>query len=130
MVEEAALGTGWRVWNAEKARVVLAYRPDVFDGDAFPAPCMPTIYVTRGRPKRRPEGNRNLPPDAPWMVTLYLEPDVDRSPDAYDTREAALDATETLTERFAAGGVDYRSLYQVPRDRYLAELDELTGQDR
>ena len=130
MVEEAALGTGWRVWNAEEARVVLAYRPDVFDGDAFPAPCMPTIYVTRGRRNRRPAGTRNLPPDAPWMVTLYLEPDVDRRSDAYDTREAALDAAETLTERFAAGGVDYRSLYQVPRDRYLAELDELTGQDR
>jgi len=129
MVEEAALGTGWRVWNAEAARVVLAYRPDVFDGDAFPAPCMPTIYVTRGRPNRRPEGNRNLPPDAPWMVTLYLEPDVERPPDAYESREAALDGAETLTERFAAGEVDYRSLYQLPRDRYLAELDELTGRD-
>jgi hypothetical protein len=129
MVEEAALGTGWRVWNAEAARVVLAYRPDVFDGDAFPAPCMPTIYVTRGRPNRRPEGNRNLPPDAPWMVTLYLEPDVERPPDAYESREAALDGAETLTERFAAGAVDYRSLYQLPRDRYLAELDELTGRD-
>ena len=129
MVEEAALGTGWRVWNAESARVVLAYRPDVFDGDAFPAPCMPTIYVTRGRPNRRPEGNRNLPPDAPWMVTLYLEPDVERPPDAYESREAALDGAETLTERFAAGEVDYRSLYQLPRDRYLAELDELTDRD-
>jgi len=129
MVEEAALGTGWRVWNAEAARVVLAYRPDVFDGDAFPAPCMPTIYVTRGRPNRRPEGNRNLPPDAPWMVTLYLEPDVERPPDAYESREAALDGAETLTERFAAGEVDYRSLYQLPRDRYLAELDELTDRD-
>jgi hypothetical protein len=129
MVEEAALGTGWRVWNAEEARVVLAYRPDVFDGDAFPAPCMPTIYVTRGRPNRRPEGNRNLSPDAPWMVTLYLEPDVERPPDAYESREAALDGAETLTERFAAGEVDYRSLYQLPRDRYLAELDELTGRD-
>jgi hypothetical protein len=129
MVEEAALATGWRVWNAEAARVVLAYRPDVFDGDAFPAPCMPTIYVTRGRPNRRPEGNRNLPPDAPWMVTLYLEPDVERPPDAYESREAALDGAETLTERFAAGAVDYRSLYQLPRDRYLAELDELTDRD-
>ena len=129
MVEEAALGTGWRVWNAEAARVVLSYRPDVFDGDAFPAPCMPTIYVTRGRPNRRPEGNRNLPPDAPWMVTLYLEPDVERPPDVYESREAALDGAETLTERFAAGAVDYRSLYQLPRDRYLAELDELTGRD-
>jgi hypothetical protein len=127
MVEEAAFGDGWRVWNAEEARVVLAYRPDTFDGDAFPAPCMPTIYVTRGRRNRRPAGNRNLPPDAPWMVTLYLEPDVNRPPDAYDSREGALEGAETLTQRFADGEVDYRSLYQVPRDRYLAELDDLTG---
>jgi len=127
MVEEAPLGAGWRVWNAEDGRVVLAYRPDVFDGDAFPAPCMPTVYVTRGRRTRRPEGNRNLPPDAPWLVTLYLEPDVDRPPDAYDSREGSLEGAATLTRRFAAGEVDYRSLYQVPRDRYLAELDDLTG---
>ncbi len=129
MVDEAALGDGWRVWNAEEARVVLAYRPDVFDGADFPAPCMPTVYVTRGRRTRRPEGNRNLPPDAPWMVTLYLEPEVDRPPDAYDTREDAVDAAAALTRRFAAGDVDYRSLYQVPRDRYLAALDDLTGRD-
>jgi hypothetical protein len=59
---------------------------------------------------------------------LYLEPDVDREPDAYETREAALSRAEALTRRFATGEVDYRSLYQVPRDRYLAELDDLTGQ--
>ena len=41
--------------------------------------------------------------------------------------EAALRGAESLSERFAAGEVDYRSLYQVPRDRYLAELDSLTG---
>ena len=127
MVEEAALGAGWRVWNAEEARVVFAYRPDVFDGEEFPAPCMPTMYVTRGRRNRRPGGNRNPPPDAPWTVRLYLEPDVDRPPDAYETREAALRGAEALSERFAAGEVDYWSLYQVPRDRYLAELDSLTG---
>lgn len=129
MVDEAALGDGWRIWNAEESRVVLAYRPDVFDGADFPAPCMPTIYVTRGRRTRRPEGNRNLPPDAPWMVTLYLEPDVNRPPDAYDTVEGARDGAEGLSRRFAAGELDYRSLYQVPRDRYLDELDTLTGRD-
>ena len=127
MVEEAAPGAGWRVWNAEEARIVFAYRPDVFDGEEFPAPCMPTIYVTRGRRNRRPGVERNLPPDAPWLVTLYLEPDVVRTQDAYETREAALRGAESLSERFAAGELDYRSLYQVPRDRYLEELDSLTG---
>jgi hypothetical protein len=127
MIDESALGDGWRVWNAEAERVVLAYRPDVFDGSEFPAPCLPTIYVTRGRRNRRPEGNRNLPPDAPWMVTLYLEPDVNRDPDAYDSFAAATEAAEALTRAFAAGEVDYRALYQVPREAYFERLDRLTG---
>ena len=126
-MDETALGDGWRVWNAEDDRVVLAYRPDVFDGGEFPAPCLPTLYVTRGRRTRRPGGNRNLPPDAPWMVTLYLEPEVSREPDAHEGFAAACSAAEALTRRFAAGDVDYRSLYQVPRERYLETLDELTG---
>jgi hypothetical protein len=129
MVDEGALGDGWRVWNAEDDRVILAYRPDVFDGAEFPAPCLPTLYVTRGRRNRRPEGNRNLPPDAPWMVTLFLEPEVNHPPDAYGSLSAALAAAEELTRRFAAGEVEYRDLYQVPRDRYLAELDALTGRE-
>ena len=128
-LEEAALGDGWRVWNAETDRVILAYRPDVFDGGEFPAPCLPTLYVTRGRRNRRPEGNRNLPPDAPWMVTLYLEPEVDRDPEAYDALAEAIEAAEALTRRFAAGEVDYRALYQVPREAYLEKLDELTGRE-
>ncbi|MCQ4332458.1 hypothetical protein KM295_02945 [Natronomonas sp. F2-12] len=127
MIEESALGEGWTVWNADESRAILAYRPDVFDGSTFPAPCLPTIYVTRGRRRRRPEGNRNLPADAPWLVRLRLEPEIDRDPEAYDTRTAAIEAATGLTERFAAGGIDYRSLYQVPRGEYLEKLDELTG---
>ncbi len=126
-MDESDLGDGWRVWSAEEDRVVLAYRPDVFDGGEFPAPCLPTLYVTRGRRTRRPEGNRNLPPDAPWMVTLYLEPEIDREPETYDSFSAARSAAAELTRRFVAGDVDYRALYQVPRERYLRKLDELTG---
>lgn len=129
MLEEAALGDGWQVWNAEDTRAILAYRPDVFNGSEFPAACLPTVYVTRGRRNRRPEGNRNLPPNAPWMVTLYLEPEVNRDPDAYDTRSGALDGAVELTHRFADGDIDYRGLYQVPRERYFEKLDELTGRD-
>jgi hypothetical protein len=127
MLDESALGDGWVVWNAEDDRVILAYRPDVFNGSAFPAPCLPTIYVTRGRRSRRPEGNRNLPPDAPWMVTLYLEPEVNRDPDSYDTIADAVDGAEALSRRFADGDIDYRGLYQVPREDYFKKLDELTG---
>lgn len=127
MFEESALGDGWTVWNAEEDRAVLAYRPDVFNGSTFPAACLPTIYVARGRRTRRPEGNRNLPPDAPWLVRLRLEPEIDRQPDAYDTRAAAIEGAAELTRRFTDGDVDYRSLYQIPREGYLKKLDELTG---
>ncbi len=126
MLEEASLGEGWAVWSAAEDRAVAAYRPDVFDGSTFPAPCLPTVYVTRGRLSRRPEGNRNLPPDAPWVVTLRLEPDVGRPPETYDSKAAAVAGTEDVTEAFAAGEIDYRSLYQVVREEYLNKLDELT----
>jgi hypothetical protein len=125
--ERETLAEGWRVWNADDTRLVLAYRPDVFDGDAFDPACMPTIYVTRGRRTKRPEGNRNLPPDAPWTVTLFLEPDVSAQPTFHDGRSEAVEAALELAESFAAGDVDYRGLYQLPRETYLDELDRVTG---
>lgn len=127
MFERSDLGEGWVVWSAEDDRAVLAYRPDVFDGSTFPAPCLPTVYVTRGRVNRRPAGNRCLPRDAPWIVTLRLEPDVERSPDTYDSKVDAIDGAHRLTRRFADGELDYRSMYQHPREAYLARLDELTN---
>lgn len=129
MFANAALGRGWTVWNAEDERAVLAYRPDIFDGSSFPSPCLPTIYITRGRLTRRPEGNRNLPPDAPWIVTLRMEPDVERRPDAYEQKEDAIEGAIQLTRQFSAGELGYRSLYQQPRDGYLDRLDELTNQE-
>lgn len=129
MLDERDLGAGWQVWSLEDDRAIIVYRPDVFDGSSFPAACLPTIYVTRGRRRRRPAGNRNLPPDAPWMVTLFLEPEVDRPPDTYDTFADALDGCADLSRRFSRGDVDYRSLYQVPREDYFETLDELTRCD-
>jgi len=126
MLDESALGEGWTVWNAENDRAILAYRPDVFDGSTFPAACLPTVYIARGRRTRRPEGNRNLPPDAPWLVRLRLEPEIDRKPDACETRSDAIEAAKRLTRQFSAGEIDYWSLYQVPRETYLERLDELT----
>lgn len=120
------LAPGWEVWNEEPNRCVLAYRPDVFDSDAFPAPCLPTIYLTKGKRSRRP-GPHRPSPDAAWYVTLFLEPEVNRDPDTYDTREAAVDGAVTLAARFAEGDIDCRELYQVPRDGYLTKLAELTG---
>ena len=127
--DREALADGWRVWSDSEDRLVLAYRPDVFDGDGFDAACLPTLYVTRGRRSRRPGGTRNLPPDAPWVATLFLEPEVSAPPREFDSPEAAVEGALELAAEFASGGVDYRSLYQVPRPDYLERLDELTGRE-
>lgn len=117
---------GWTVWSEDDDGLVLAFRPDVFDGDAFPAACMPTLYVTSGRRGRRP-GQETVGTD--WFVTLYLEPEVTVREERFDHRTEAVTAARELAAEFAAGEVDYRDSYQVPRDRYLDELDELTGRD-
>ena len=119
-----ALAEDWTVWTESEEKLVLAYRPDVFDSHAFPAPCLPTIYLTRGKRTRRP-GTGRLGDD--WFVTLYLEPEVDADTERFEDRESAVSEAVDLANRFASGAFDYRALYQVPREDYLDELDDLTG---
>jgi hypothetical protein len=119
---------GWQVWNAEPGGpAVFVFRPDVFDSDAFPAACLPTVRVTRGSPgqKRRRAGRA----ETGWGVALFMEPEVrvracDRS---VGSREDALEAARAVMAAFAAGEIDYRGAYQVPREAYLEELDALVG---
>lgn len=123
-----ALPDGWQVWNEDDGgTAILVYRPDVFDSQQYPAPCLPTIHVTRRPPDQR-KRRANSTPDG-WYVSLTLEPEVRvRDADAgFDTRSAAVAGAVDLAERFAAGELNYRDAYQVPRDDYLDELDELTG---
>ena len=130
MTDYDDLPDDWVVWNDEPdGRSVLAYRPDVFDSQAFPPECMPTIYLTSGRPSRRPARSDPVESGTAWNVTLYLEPDVERSADSYEDRSDAVAGAVTLAERFAAGDVDYRELYQIPREEYFEKLDELTGRE-
>ncbi|MFB6126472.1 MAG: DUF5820 family protein [Halolamina sp.] len=120
------LPSDWRVWNRDPdGRVVLAFRPDVFDSQAFPAPCLPTLYVTNGSRRRRP-GAGQVETDK-WHVTLFLEPEIEAESATYDERAAALSGAVDAAERFLAGEVDYRGAYQVPREAYFEKLDELTG---
>ena len=129
MTDYDDLPDDWVVWNDEPdGRSVLAYRPDVFDSQAFPPECMPTIYLTSGRPSRRPARSDPVESGTAWNVTLYLEPDVERSADSYEDRADAVEGAVALAERFAEGDVDYRELYQIPREEYFEKLDELTGQ--
>ena len=123
-MDETLLPTGWQCWHEERDRVILAYRPDVFDSKAFPAPCLPTIYVTSGTPRRRPGGNST---DG-WQVTLFLEPEIEAVSESYADRAAAIDGAIDHAEEFAAGEIDYRALYQVPREAYFDRLDELVGE--
>ena len=124
-----SLPDGWRVWNREPSgRVILVYRPDVFDGDALPAPCLPTIYLTNGSRKARPGAGQYATDE--WHVVLYLEPEVEAIAETYADRSAAVDAAVDIAERFAAGDVDYRDAYQVPREAYFERLDEVVGVDQ
>ena len=120
---------GWTVWNDEPGgRRILAYRPDVFDGDQFPAACMPTLYVAAGAPNR-PAAEAEYGTTEVWRVEFFLEPEVELVPArTYDTREAAVEGANELAAEFARGELDYRDAYQVPREEYLDELDELTGE--
>lgn len=125
------LPESWTVWSAgEDGRVVLAYRPDIFDSEAFPAACLPTLYVTRGpREQRRPPGERPGRVRDDWHVTLYLEPEVNAPARSHDRRADALEAAVDWADEFDRGEVDYRTLYQVPREAYLDRLDDLTGRE-
>jgi hypothetical protein len=124
------LPPGWVVWtDGDDGRAVWVYRPDVFDSDAFPAPCLPTLYVSRQSPgqRRRPRAD----PADQWHVALYVEPEVRvRACDATrEGRREALGAAREAARAFDAGEVDYRAAYQVPREVYLDRLDELTGRE-
>jgi hypothetical protein len=122
------LAEGWEVWSEQERKVVLAYRPDVFDTQSFPAACLPTLYITHGQQNRRP-GREQPTPETPWYVTLYLEPEVNRSADRYESRNEAIEGARVLARAFADGEIDYRGLYQIPRAEYFEHLDELTGWD-
>ncbi|RQG96062.1 DUF5820 family protein [Natrarchaeobius chitinivorans] len=132
MTDLEGLPTAWDVWSdGDDGRLVLAYRPDVFDGREFPPACLPTLYLTHGRRTRRPGRN---PADTTgtddWFVTLYFEPDVSLDEtNRFSDRADALEYAVDLARRFDDGDVDYRGSYQVPRERYFDRLDELTRQD-
>jgi hypothetical protein len=124
------LPAGWEVWSDEAdGRAVLVYRPDVFDTDAFPPECLPTLYLTNGpKRRRRPRSAADRRRRDTWHVTLFLEPDIEH-PDApaFDSREAAVEGAVEFARRFDDGELDLDGLYQVPRDEYLDRLGELTG---
>ena len=120
------LPEGWEVWNEEaEGRVILVFRPDVFNEDGFPPECLPTIYLTNGSRRRRPGAGQYATDE--WHVVLFLEPEIEAAAETYDDRSAAVAAAVDVATRFVDGDVDYRAAYQVPREAYFERLDDLTG---
>lgn len=121
---------GWTVWNEEPgSRLTLAFRPDVFDTSAFPPACLPTVAVAPGAgPDQLPERRAR---QSGFYRALFLEPTVRvrAADETYDTWAAAVEGATQIAAAFAAGDVDYRGVYQAPREDYLAKLDELIGAD-
>lgn len=126
--EGVDLPEGWVTWSDDgEGRAVYAFRPDVFEGQSFPAACLPTIYVsTRPPDQRRRRADRSR---RRWHVTLFLEPEVRlRTHDeSYETRPEAIEGAVELATAFSDGAIDVREPYQVPREEYITKLEELTG---
>lgn len=128
MTDWSGLPKGWRVWNEEdEGRVILVFRPDVFDSQQFPPECLPTIYVSQRPPQERlPRLDAER---SDWYVALRLEPEVQVQTvgSQHETRDAAIDEAVEIAESFVAGEIDFRESYQVPRDEYLDALEAYTG---
>jgi hypothetical protein len=120
----------WVVWNDEAdGQAILVYRPDVFDTDAFPPECLPTLYLTSGpKRRRRPRSAADRQRRDTWHLTLFLEPEIEHPEvPTFDSREAAVEGAVDLAREFADGALDLRGCYQLPREAYLDRLAELTG---
>ncbi|MFB6187422.1 MAG: DUF5820 family protein [Halobacteriaceae archaeon] len=124
-MDESELPPGWVIWNNEpNGRVILAYRPDIFDTNEFPAQCLPTISITPNHPDQHPRSS-----SSEWYVLLYLEPEVrvfDRE-STHPFREQAISSALNLAQVFSNGQIDFADVYQVPRPQYIATLEKLTG---
>jgi hypothetical protein len=115
MTELESLPKNWEVWNEDpNGATILVYRPDIFDSHQYPAPCLPTIHVAQRPPTQRKR--RGTADHDSWYVSLALEPEVRvKDEDAeFDSHAAAVEGAVELA-------------YQIPREAYLDELDELTG---
>lgn len=124
------LADGWEVWNEEpQGRVILAYRTDIFDTQAFPAPCLPTIAVAPGASPNDPPERRAQ--SSAWHTAFYLEPTVrvTQVDTTSPSRDQAVETAVDIASRFTSGEIDYRSVYQLPREDYLDKLDQLIGRE-
>ena len=128
MTDWSSLPEGWRVWNEEdEGRVILVFRPDVFDSQQFPPECLPTIYVSQRPPQERlPRLDAER---SDWYVALRLESEVQVKTvgSRHERRAGAIQEAVEIARAFEDGEIDFRESYQVPREEYLNALEEHTG---
>ena len=117
------LPEGWYVWSEDDG-LVACYKPDVFDADEFPRPCLPLITVTEA--DRGTVGGREG-----WRVSFHVEADVParrlrRTVAGYD---AAIDYAVEVARDFSAGEYDPADFYAEGdvRDEYVARLEHEMG---
>ncbi|MFP4174413.1 MAG: DUF5820 family protein [Halobacteriales archaeon] len=117
------LPDGWYVWSDEDG-LVACYRPDIFDADEYPRPCLPLITVTEA--SRGTAGGRDG-----WRVTFHVEADVParglrKTVAGYDS---AVDYAVEIARNFAEGEYDIAGFYAEGdvRDEYVARLEHETG---
>jgi hypothetical protein len=117
------LPDGWYVWSEDDG-LVVCYKPEIFDADQYPRPCLPLVTVTEA--DRGTVGGRDG-----WRVTFHVEADVP----AYDLRKVvlgydeAIDYVVEITRKFSRGEYDIAGFYAEgdARAEYVARLEEETG---
>lgn len=126
-----SLPSGWEVWDHEpESSLILAFRPDVFDGSHFPPACLPTIYVREGQQDLRRAGPQPAAGSGgTWSVTLFLEPEVREQLEMCESMDAATEAAIEYANAFVAGETDIEGLYLRPREAYLERIQELIGEE-
>lgn len=128
-MDDGSLPAGWDLWDHEPgSRLILAYRPDIFDGSRHPPACLPTIYVREGRKDLRRAGPQPAAGSSgQWTVTLFLEPEVSTRLAACESMDDATEAAIDQATAFVNGEIDLRELYQRPREEYLSTLETMIG---
>lgn len=122
------LPEGWEVWHDDGGRAVVVFRPDVFEGAAYDAAHLPTLYVSTRSPDvpmRRGDESSDE-----WHVACTLEPEVHVASleSSHEMRVDAVEAAVEAARRFSRGDVDFEGVYAAaPPREYLNRLDELTG---
>lgn len=117
---------GWETWHTDPGGIsVWVYRPDVFDGEAFPPAHIPTLTIKPAR-ERGPRGRPGGTPRE-WWSELRLEPDVLLERRTAGTRAAAHTNAIELATAFTGGNIATREAYTEPPIAYLEELDSLIG---